>query len=113
MQSVPKLTQIANSIKLSKDLWKEKIFHCWQIGHQAGLGFAIGDDCDLPRVALTKEGYELIAEIDGIAIGTDWLTSIIVVTRFYGPWAVDITENLVKSNYAIFSKMVLFSRMDL
>ncbi len=111
MQSVPKLTQIAKSIKLSKDLWKEKIFHCWQLGHQAGLGFAIGDDYDLPDVALTKEGYELIAEIDGVAIATDWFTSIIVVTRFYGPWAVDITEGLVKGNYAILSKFYLFNRL--
>jgi hypothetical protein len=111
MHRVPKLTQIAYSIKLSQDLWREKIFHCWQLGHQAGLGFAIGDDFDLPSIALTKEGYELIAEIDDIAIGTDWLTSIIVVTRFYGPWAVDITEDLVKGNYAIFSKLSLFNRI--
>lgn len=111
MQSVPKLTQIANSIKLSKDLWKEKIFRSWQQGHQSGQGFAVGDDYDLPSVALTKEGYELIAEIDGISVGTDWLTSIIVVSRFYGPWAVDITDDLVKANYATFRKLSLFNSM--
>ncbi|MBI4852686.1 MAG: hypothetical protein HY819_12900 [Acidobacteria bacterium] len=109
MQSVPKLTQIANSIKLSKDLWKEKIFHSWQLGHQAGRGFAIGDDYDLPSIALTKEGFELIAEIDGISIGTNWITSIVVVTLYYGPWAVDITEDLVKGNYATFRKLNLFN----
>lgn len=111
MQSVPKLTQIANSIKLSKDLWKEKIFYCWQKGHQSGLGFAIGEIDDLPIVALNKEGYESIAEIDGITIATNWLSSIIVVTRFYGPWAVDITEDLVEGNYAILGKFSLFNRI--
>lgn len=108
MQNVPKLTQIANSIKLSKDLWKEKILHSWQLGHLSGLGFAIAEMEDSTEIALLKEGYELIAQIDDFTVGTDWLTSIVVVTRFYGPWAVDITESLVKGHYANIRKPYLF-----
>jgi hypothetical protein len=108
MQSVPKLTQIANSIKLSKDLWKEKIQISWPLAHQSGKGFAIGDYDDSLNIALTKEGYEVLAEIEGVSVGTNWLSSIVVATRFFGPWAIDITDYLVKGDYATFRKLTLF-----
>lgn len=111
MQDVPKLTQIAKSIKLSKKLWQEKIYQSWELGQENGEGFAIGDIFDSASIALAKEGYELIAEINGISIGTDWLTSIVAVMDCYGPWAVDITDNLLSSNYSIPQRLSLFNRV--
>lgn len=100
MAGLPKLTEIAHSIKLSQTFWQEKIYRSWALGKQNGDGFAIGDANDQPKVALTKEGYELIAEIEGMAIGTDGLTKIVAVINSYGPWAVDITDSLVFSNFS-------------
>ncbi|MBN8721818.1 MAG: hypothetical protein J0M03_02720 [Acidobacteria bacterium] len=113
MQSAPKLTQIVKSIKLSKDLWKEKIDHSWYLGQKQGQGFAIGDDYDLAKVAVIKEGYNLIAEWDDLVVGTDWISSIIAAKQVYGPWAVDITNYLLQSNYFISEKNSLFSRIVL
>ncbi len=110
MQTLPKLSQIANSIKLSKELWQEKIYQSWELGQSHG--FAVGDSSDLPSTALVKEGYALIAEIEGMAIGTDWLTSIIAVTNSYGPWAVDITDNLLKSKYFMPQRLSLFNKIS-
>ena len=108
MQSTPKLTQIANSIRLSQNLWQEKIYHSWDLGQGNGEGFAIGDEDDLAKTALVREGFDLIAEVNGIAIGTDWLTKIIAVKNCYGPWAVDITDDLLKSNYSVPQRLSLF-----
>lgn len=95
MQKRSKLTHIVNSLKASPEIWQKAICKYWQLGSQAGLGFAIGEPDDSPAKALAREGYELITEIEDVAIGTDWLTSIIVVTECYGPWAVDITDSLL------------------
>ncbi len=111
MQNTPKLTQVAKSIKLSKKLWQEKIRQSWELGREEGTGFAIGDIFDSASTALAKEGYELIAEINGISVGTDWLTSIVAVMDCYGPWAVDITDNLLSSNYSVPQRLSLFSRI--
>lgn len=112
MRTLLKLTQIATSMKLSPTLWQEKIYQAWELGQQKGEGFAIGEDNDLPNIALTKEGYELITEINGMVIGTDWLNKIVVVTSFYGPWAVDITDNLLSSNYSASQKFSLFNAVS-
>lgn len=98
MQKWPKIKSLATAIKNNKSLWQKKVYNCWKIGHQAGFGFAIGDHYDTPAEALVKEGYYLIAEIDDIAIGTNWLDSIVVVTNHYGPWAVDISHTLLANS---------------
>lgn len=111
MQSAPKLTQIVKSIKLSKDLWQEKIYHCWNLGQKQGQGFAIGDDYDLAKVAVIKEGYNVIVEWDDLVVGTDLLTSIIAVKQVYGPWAIDITNYLLQSNYSMVKRNSLSRRI--
>jgi hypothetical protein len=98
MQRWPKIKSLATAIKENQSLWQRKIQDCWKAGHQAGFGFAIGDHFDTAAEALVKEGYYLIAEIDDIAIGTNWLDSIVAVTNHYGPWAVDISENLLNNS---------------
>lgn len=92
MQPQPKLNKLITAIKANKAFWQGKIQNYWKMGHQAGLGFAMGDHDDKLAKALAKEGYYLIAEIDGMAIGTNGITSIVAVTNQYGPWAVDITD---------------------
>lgn len=94
MKQTPKLVDLIQSIRVSNQQWPERIYHCWQLGNQAGFGFAIGEADDSPAQALTREGYELIAEIEDLAIGTNYINSIIAVTNNYSPWAVDITEHL-------------------
>jgi hypothetical protein len=107
MQKQPKITHIVKSLKNSPNLWQEKLYKYWQLGNQASLGFAIGDTDDSPAKALAKEGYELIVEMKDFAIGTDSLTSIIVVANCYGPWAVDVTDNLLTTNAKEFSSTAL------
>lgn len=92
MQKRPKLTHIATAIKNNPAIWQQKVYKSWQLGNQASLGFAIGETEDSLPIALAREGYELLVEIDDFAVGTDWLTSIVVVSNCYGPWAVDITD---------------------
>ncbi len=95
MQKQPKLTHIVESLKTNPSFWQGKLCKCWQLGSQIGLGFPLGDTDDSPAKALAREGYELIIEIEDFAVGTDRLTSIIVVTERYGPWAVDVTDSLL------------------
>lgn len=110
MKQVLKLDNIISSISLSNSLWQEKLWHCWEKGNEAGLGFALGESFDQSIEALTKEGYDLIAEINGLVIGTNGLNSIIAVVNIYGPWAVDITAELLASNYSPVQTPFPFSR---
>ena len=105
MKQTPKLVDLIQSIRLSNQQWPDQIYHCWQLGNQAGFGFAIGETDDSPAQALTREGYELIAEIEDLAIGTNYINSIIAVTNPYSPWAVDITEHLTARLYAPMSRV--------
>lgn len=111
MQSANKLAQIVKSIRLSQSLWQEKIHQSWNLGQNNGQGFAIGDPDDSLKEALAKEGFDFIIEINEIAIGTDWINTIVAVKKCYGPWAVDITDNLLKSNYSMPRKMSIFNRL--
>ena len=98
MRQYPKLEEIIDSIKKSFHAWREIIVQGWLEGNRASYGFAIGDIYDTPAMALTRDGYKLIMEADDLAIGTNNINSIIAVVNIYGPWAVDITETLIKSN---------------
>lgn len=95
MQKQPKFNHIVKSLKTNPELWKETLCNCWQLGSQASLGFPIGDPEDSAVKALTREGYELIIELEDFAVGTNWLTSVVIVTENYGPWAVDVTDMLL------------------
>lgn len=95
MQKRPKFTHIVKSLTANPELWQETLCKCWQLGSQASLGFSIGEPEDSAAKALAREGYELIVELEDFAVGTNWLTSIVIVTQHYGPWAVDVTELLL------------------
>lgn len=95
MQKQPKLTHIVKSLKTNPSLWQKKLYNSWQLANQAGLGFTIGEADDSAAKAIIREGYEFVAEFDDFVVGTNSLTSILIVTDNYSPWAVDITDILL------------------
>ncbi|MEW6735683.1 MAG: hypothetical protein AB1489_30610 [Acidobacteriota bacterium] len=96
MQPV-KFHDLLNQMQRRLPSWYGKLNQAWQTGNRAGYGFAIGDEYDTLASALAKSGYELIGEMDGLAVGTNGINSVIVVVNVYGPWAVDITDTLLTS----------------
>ncbi len=92
MKRFVKLKPIITSIKADIHLWREKIIQAWHTGNQEGYGFAIGCENDSATAAILREGYELVGHLDGLAIGTNGINSIVAVSGNYGPWAVDITD---------------------
>ena len=97
MKRYAKLTDIESLIRSDIRSWHDVIRQAWHAGNRAGYGFPVGDEYDNSADALEKDGYKMIAEIDGVAVGTNSLNSIIAVVDIYGPWAVDITDALVEN----------------
>lgn len=94
MEKRLKFAHIVKSLKTNPLLWEGKLSKYLLLANHASLGFPIGEPEDNAIKALSREGYEVIVEMDDFVVGTNWLTSIVIVTENYGPWAVDITDLL-------------------
>ncbi|MBL8150528.1 MAG: hypothetical protein JNN15_11435 [Blastocatellia bacterium] len=95
MKKPRKIASVVNSLTSSIELWKDHLHEAWKNGKREGYGFPVGTEYDTPSEALLNDGYELVGEIDDIAVGTNSINSIVVVKSIYGPWAVDVTETLI------------------
>ncbi|MCS6885013.1 MAG: hypothetical protein RMM17_01020 [Acidobacteriota bacterium] len=88
-RNLRRLDRVLFSIKKGSRVWKEQLCRAWESGKKEG--FPIGEERATSTEALVSEGYEVVAEADGLTLGTDGI-SLIAVRSDYGPWAVNVTK---------------------
>jgi hypothetical protein len=91
--------QIARQIESQSHQYRQEILTAWQAGNDAGNGFALGDVRHTPEQAVIEERWDILATYEeGRVVAWDGNNNrIVVVCDANGPWAVDVTDALLKT----------------